>query len=79
MISIDRSGLPDLKYAPFSAHESFLARCYQQDGRYHPYRCDHGHESVPMNAEINGLKCPKCGIVQDWILQSTLELMRAKQ
>ncbi len=70
---------PEIKQAPFSEADVAKIQHYQVDARYHPYTCDHDHKSVAMRMVTDGLKCPQCGLVQDWILQVTLDLMKGVQ
>lgn len=76
-MSGDASGLPDMRYAvvPLSEIEVMKLDRYQTECKFHPYTCCN---HVTMRAFSGGLRCPKCGRIQDWVLQSTLELMRGK-
>lgn len=78
-MSFDLSGLPSIRHAPFSPDEIAAMDWYQIDGwmdtrQFEPFMCDNGHSSYPMLMTKDGLKCLKCGTVQDWILDSTFKL-----
>lgn len=71
----DMSGLPDMQCAPFSEADVAKVEAYQTGHVFHPYTCC-DHQTMQMTCD--GLKCPKCGVVQDWILVTTLRLMEEK-
>jgi len=68
----DTSGLPDLIHAPFDDEQVEVMARYQKEGRFHPYTCCN-HQTMVMTHD--GLKCPKCGVVQNWVLRNTLRMM----
>lgn len=68
-MSFDMSGLPESDHAPFSDDQVSAMNRYQSDERFHPYTCC-DHQIMSMTS--GGLKCPKCGIVQNWVLRQTL-------
>ena len=57
--------------APWSETKIAALRKYQTEGRYHPYTCC----GYAMDVLSVGMVCSKCGCEQDWVLESTLQLM----
>lgn len=76
MTSADRSGLPDMDRAPFSDEQVAAMKHYQESGEFHPYTCC-DHQVMQMTS--NGMVCPKCGALQDWVLRATLSRMTRRE
>ncbi len=73
-MSFDMSGLPSIRRAPYSQDEIDLVNWYQTDSPYHPYTCSWNHATATMQMTKDGLVCPSCKLVQNWVLDSTFKL-----
>ena len=72
-MAFDMSGLPELRFAPFSEREIDVIEWYQASEEFHPYTCCN---RKIMKMSQSGLVCPDCGVIQDWILKSTFLLYK---
>ncbi len=60
-------------YTPFDDETMELLETYQGSLMFHPYTCcDH----QTMRVSRAGLVCPKCGVVQNWISTSSVNLVK---
>ena len=54
----------ETRVAPFTDEEVRILKLWQENDYLHPYTCcDH----EPMRATTEGLKCERCGILQEWV------------
>jgi len=54
----------DILRAPFTDDEVRILDVWQKNDYLHPYTCC---DSEPMKATTDGLKCDKCGRLQEWV------------
>ncbi len=73
-MGFDMSGLPLIRKAPFSGDEISHMEWYQMNSPFRPYKCLRNHGMIPMRMTKDGLVCPLCKVVQDWVLESTFKL-----
>lgn len=71
-----------MKKAPFSQREVTLINITQRSGLIHPFTCNgtdnrndekHKDKGSILVATIDGLKCPSCDYVQDWVYEDMVK------
>lgn len=54
----------EVKYAPFTDDEVRILKLWQENDYMHPFTCCDHQTMEPTN---EGMKCPKCGRLQEWV------------
>lgn len=53
--------------APFTEDQVEAINAFQANRRNHPFTCGTEGCREVLAAHVDGMKCPKCGYVQEWV------------